>query len=215
MKKGYIILISSIVVLVSIGGFYLYRRKTDFKRKIVHIAKEQLAKWQGVKELSNKMSQTLVSYWKSVGMHFSTSQMQSSSVHNTYPWSSAFISYLFFKAGAKEHFPYSSAHSGYFQVAKRNRDNPNAPLRGFRIDEYSPKVGDLIVFSRQAGAGYDTSGFFPSHGELVVEVGKGFVKTIGGNVADAVSESRFTTDQNGYITKRERNFFMVIQNRIK
>ena len=215
MKKGYIILISSIVVLGSVGGIILYKRKTSFKKKVVRVAKEQLKKWQGVKELSQSMSQTLVSYWKSVGMNFSTTQMQSSAVHGTYPWSSAFISYIFFKAGAKEKFPYSSAHSGYFQVAKRNRDNSNAPLRGFRINEYVPKVGDLIVFSRQSGAGYDTTGFFPSHGELVVEVGKGFVKTIGGNVADAVTESRFTTDQKGYITTRERDFFMVIQNKIK
>lgn len=141
--------------------------------------------------------------------------MQSTSVHDTYPWSSAFISYIFYKAGAKENFPYSSGHAGYFQVAKRQRNNLSAPLRGFRINEYAPKIGDLIVFSRQTGAGYDTDGFFPAHGEVVVEVGKGYVKTIGGNVADRVMESKFTIDQKGYITRRERDFFMVIQNRIK
>lgn len=182
---------------------------------MIRTANEQLSLWKNVKELSTAMSQTLVKYWKSVGMNFSTSQMQSPSVHNAYPWSSAFISYVFFKAGAKEKFPYSSGHAGYFQVAKRNRDNANAPLRGFRINEYAPKLGDLVVFSRQSGAGYDTSGFFPAHGEIVVEIGKGYIKTIGGNVADSVRESKFTIDQNGYITRKERDFFMVIQNRIK
>lgn len=171
--------------------------------------------WQGVKELSGKMSQTLVNYWKSVGLNFTTSDMQSPSVHNKYPWSSAFISYVFFKAGAKDKFPYSSAHNGYFQVAKRERDNKNAPLRGFRINEYAPKVGDLVVFSRQAGAGYHTPGFFPSHGEIVIEVGSGYVKTVGGNVADAVRESTFTIDSKGFMTTKERPFFMVIQNNIK
>lgn len=215
MKKGYIILIASAVVLVTVGGIIYFRRKNSFKNRLVAVARNHVRLWTGVKELSSKMSETLVKYWKSVGLNFTLGDMQSTSVHSSYPWSSAFISYAFFKAGAKDQFPYSSAHSGYFQVAKRNRDNPNATLRGFRINEYVPKVGDLVVFSRQAGAGYDTSGFFPSHGEIVVEVGKGYVKTVGGNVADAVRESKFTTDQKGYITKRERNFFMVIQNRIK
>jgi len=179
------------------------------------VAKEELKKWKGIKELSPKVSETLVKYWKSVGRVFSPEQMQSASVHGAWPWSSAFISYIFYKAGAKDQFPYSSGHSGYFQKAKQNRSNSKASLRGFRISEYAPKIGDLIVFSRQSGAGYDTSGFFPSHGELVVEVGNGFVKTIGGNVSDAVIESKFTTDQKGFVTRKERDFFMVIQNNIK
>jgi len=214
MKKSHIILIVSVILIVSAGfSILLYRRKS--KKSIVRIARAELLKWQGLTELSQNMSQILIKYWKSVGLHFSEYQMQSSSVQNTYPWSSAFISYLFYKSGAKEKFPYSSAHAGYFQVAKRNRDNKNAPLRGFRINEYAPKLGDLVVYSRQSGAGYDTKGFFASHGELVVEIGKGFIKTIGGNVSDSVKESKFTTDSKGYLKGNRVSFFMVIQNNIR
>lgn len=213
VKKGIIILVSSTIILGSIG-LLIYFSKGNFRKNLVKTARRELERWKGYKELSPAMSETLVRYWKSVGRVFTVSQMQSPAIQDTYPWSSAFISYVFFKAGAKEKFPYSSGHAGYFQVAKQNRNNPSAPLRGFRINEYAPKIGDLIVFSRQQGAGYDTPGFFPAHGELIVETGQGYVKTIGGNVADRVTESRFTTDQKGFITRKERDFFMVIQNRI-
>ena len=186
-----------------------------FKYKVVNLAKEQLKIWWGVKEKSRIVSETLKEYWKSVGKEFNIEQMQSSSVHSEYPWSSAFISHLFLKAGAMKQFPYSASHSGYFQKAKEDRFKRFAPLRGYRIAEYAPKFGDIIINSRQEGVDYDTKGFFPSHGEIVVEVGEGFVKSIGGNVGDSVKESTITTDKGGFLTKNEKDFFMVIQNRIK
>lgn len=200
--------------MLSVGVVILITRKT-FKKTLVSVAKTELKRWRGISELSNQMSQTLIKYWKTVGLNFTADQMQNTSVHAKYPWSSAFISYVFYKAGAKEKFPYSSSHAGYFQVAKQNRNNKNAPLRGFRITEYAPKVGDLVVNSRQAGAGYDTTGFFASHGEIVVEVGNGYIKTIGGNVQDAVIERTFKTNSKGLLEGNRVSFFMVIQNNIR
>ena len=186
----------------------------SFKKRIIRIAIHELGKWNALTELSQNASQLLIKYWQSVGINFSTSQMQNSSVQSSYPWSSAFISWLFYKAGAKDRFPYASAHSGYFLKAKQWRSDPNAPLRGFRITEYAPKVGDLIVYSRQSGKGYDSTGFFPSHGELVIETGQGYVKAVGGNVGNSVKLSKYTTDNKGFLTQREQSFFMVIQNNI-
>jgi hypothetical protein len=214
MKKSHIILISSITVLIGVG-IYLYFRLTSFKSSLIRIAKGEAQKWNSITELSEKASSFLLDYWKSVGINFTAKQMQSSSVQSTYPWSSAFISYLFYKAGAKDKFPYLSSHSGYFQKAKANRDDKNAPLRGFRITEYSPKIGDLVVYSRQSGKGYDSTGYFASHGELVIEVGKGFVKAIGGNVSNKVKISTYTTDEKGRLTQKQVPFFMVIQNNIR
>lgn len=214
MKKGHIALLIGVVTVVA-GGIYLYFRLNTFRKKIVHVALAELSKWNILTERSVNASSMLVKYWQSVGMFFSKQQMQDIQIQSDYPWSSAFISYLFFKAGAKNRFPYASSHSGYFQVAKQNRDNKNAPLRGFRISEYVPKVGDLIVYSRQSGKGYDSLGFFPSHGELVIEKGKGFIKAIGGNVSNKVKMSKYTTDSKGFLTTNEAEFFMVIQNNIK
>lgn len=214
-RRQIILLVSSAAVLIGVFGFVLYFRWRSFPRNLVRIAKSELEKWQAISELSAQASDLLIRYWKSVGMSFTPQQMQSPSVQSSYPWSSAFISYLFFKAGAKDRFPYDAAHSGYFQAAKANRDNPGAPLRGFRISEYAPKVGDLVVYSREAGKGYDSTGYFPAHGEVVTETGNGFIKAIGGNVSNKVKESRYTTDPRGFLTRKEQDFFMVIQNNIR
>ncbi len=219
MKKNQIILISSaILLIVATTGIILlvnHKTKKNIIGSLIKIAKGELTRWQGVKELSPKMSQTLVKYWKSVGLSFTQNDMLSASVHNSYAWSSAFISYLFFKAGAGDQFPYSSSHSGYFQIAKQNRDNKNAPLRGFRINEYAPKMGDLVVNTRQSGKGYDSTGHFASHGEVVVEVGKGYIKTIGGNVGNTVMQRTFKTNSKGLLEGNRVSFFMVIQNNIR
>lgn len=196
-------------------GIVIIIRKMSFKQSIIRIARTELKEWKQLSELLPTASKTLIKYWKSVGRNFTEKQMQSASVHSTYPWSSAFISWLFFKAGAKENFPYSASHSGYFQVAKKNRDIENAPLQGFRITEYTPKIGDLVVYTRTQGKGYDSTGFFASHGELVIEVGKGFIKSVGGNVSNRVKESTYKTDSNGYLKGNRKSFFMVIKNNIK
>lgn len=218
MKTSRIILISSIVILICAGitiAIYFHFNRNSFVKRLIRIAKDEASKWKSITELSQKAGNYLLDYWKAVGFNFSASQMQNSSVQSAYPWSSAFISYLFYKAGAKDQFPYDSAHSGYFQKAKANRDNKNAPLRGFRISEYAPKVGDLVVYSRESGKGYDSNGHFPAHGELVIETGKNFIKAIGGNVSNSVRISTYKTDQNGKLSGNKVPFFMVIQNNIK
>ncbi len=217
MKTSRIILISSVVILLSAGiGIALYFYfKDSFKKRLIRIAKGEETKWKAITELSEKASSILLDYWKAAGFNFSASQMQNSAFQSSQPWSSAFISWLFYKAGAKDQFPYASSHSGYFQKAKANRDNKNAPLRGFRVNEYAPKVGDLVVYTREAGKGYDTNGFFASHGELVIETGKNYIKAVGGNVSNKVRISTYKTDQNGTLSGNKAPFFMVIQNNIK
>ena len=217
MKTSRIILISSVVILLSAGiGIALYFYfKDSFEKRLIRIAKGEETKWKAITELSEKASSILLDYWKAAGFNFSASQMQNSAFQSSQPWSSAFISWLFYKAGAKDQFPYASSHSGYFQKAKANRDNKNAPLRGFRVNEYAPKVGDLVVYTREAGKGYDTNGFFASHGELVIETGKNYIKAVGGNVSNKVRISTYKTDQNGTLSGNKAPFFMVIQNNIK
>ncbi|WP_300663033.1 DUF2272 domain-containing protein [Fluviicola sp.] len=217
MKTSRVILISGVVILLSAGvavALYFYFRDS-FKKRLIRIAKGEAEKWKTLTETSEKASSYLLDYWKVVGFNFTASQMQNSAVQSSYAWSSAFISWLFYKAGAKDQFPYAQSHSGYFQSAKANRDNKNAPLRGFRVSEYAPKPGDLVVYSRENGKGYDSSGFFPSHGELVVETGKNYIKAIGGNVSNKVKVSSYKTDENGKLSGNKVPFFMVIQNNIK
>jgi len=193
MKKNHVIILITSIFLFGFSAVAIYAihansKVKNFKKTLVKQAKLELSKWQGLTELKQRASQLLISYWKSVGLKFTPPQMQDPTVHDKYPWSSAFISYLFFKVGAKGQFPYSAKHSTYFQFAKKNRNNKNAPLRGFRITEYAPKVGDLIVYTRLSGKGYDSSGHFPAHGELVVKTAKGYIKAIGANLSNTVKE---------------------------
>lgn len=213
MKNSTWIIVSGLIVgAITLGLIFYFR--SDFKRSLIRVAKEELDKWKGLAEVSARASEYLMAYWKTVGRSFTPAQMQSSTVHNSYPWSSAFISYLFFKAGAKDRFPYSASHSGYFEFAKQNSNNSDSPLRGFRVNEYAPKVGDLVVYSREHGKGYDSTGHFASHGELVIERGNGFIKTIGGNVSNTVKTSVFKTNSKGFLRGNSVDFFMVIQNNI-
>ncbi len=214
MKKINIILISSIILVILSLGIVLIIRKMNIKQKLVSTAKAELKKWKGIKETSINASPMLLEYWKSVGRNFTASQMQSASFQSGWPWSSAFISWLFYKSGAGDKFPYSAAHSTYFQSAKKGRDYQSAPLRGFRITEYAPKVGDLVVYTRKHGKGYDSNGHFPSHGELVIEVGNGYIKTVGGNVSNSVTLSTFKINELGFLSGNRKSFFMVIQNNI-
>lgn len=216
MKTKHIVLISGVVLLGAGIAIDLYRKHMNsFKNRLIKIANEEVAKWKSLNELSKKASDYLIAYWKVVGMNFSAKQMQTSAVHAKYPWSSAFISYLFYKAGAKEQFPYARSHSGYFQRAKANRKKKDPSIVGYRISEYAPQVGDLVVYSRATGKGYDTKGFFASHGELVIETGKNYIKTVGGNVSNKVKVSTYKTDQEGKLSGNRVPFFMVIQNRIR
>lgn len=215
MKKSHLALIIGAGIVVCLGSIFLYLHFMSIKKSLVRIAKAELKKWSALTERSSKVSEILLNYWKSVGLSFTEKQMQSESFQSSYPWSSAFISYLFHKAGANEKFPYSSAHSGYFQYAKKNRDNKTASLRGFRITEYAPQVGDLVVYTRQTGKGYDSTGYFPSHGELVIEKGAGYILAVGGNVSNTVKATRYTIDAKGMLTTKEKPFFMVIQNNIR
>lgn len=197
-----------------VAWFFLRRNKKGFKKRLIALAKNEVDRWKNYQELSPFVSDILVAYWKSVDKLFTSSDMQNSAIHASYPWSAAFISYLFQKAGSGTRFPYSASHSGYFQVAKNNRDNPNASLVGYRVNEYAPKVGDLIVFSRESGKGYDSTGHFAAHGELVIKVGEGYVETVGGNVSNRVTQSRFKTNSRGYLSDNGKSFFMVIKNNI-
>lgn len=217
MKTSRVILIATVaIVLSATAGIILYLYLSDgFKKRLVRLAKGEASKWQAVTELSTKASSYLIDYWRAVGITFTAAQMENSAVQSSYPWSSAFISWLFYKAGAKGQFPYSSSHSGYFQQAKANRYNKNAPLRGFRVSEYAPNTGDIVVFTREAGKGYDSSGYFPAHGEIVVETGKNYIKAVGGNVSNSVRISTYKTDQAGKLSGNSEPFIMVIQNNIK
>ena len=54
-------------------------------------------------------------------------------------------------------------------------------------------IGDLLGFPREDGLGYDTTGKYKSHTDIVVDVrvDEGEIDVIGGNVDDSVTQKNF------------------------
>lgn len=132
------------------------------------------------------------------------------------PWSAAFISWVMRKAGAGNQFKYSSLHADYIRdaIQKRKINDKNAAFKGYKVEEYAPKVGDLVCQSRGKDAwrvGYDTTRSYSSHCDLVVSTKPGQIDVIGGNVSDSVGRKTYKTDATGKLPKGKYPWIAVIK----
>ena len=171
--------------------------------KMAVIAKEELKKWKGVTETNSKVSKILRSYWSSVRLKYSEKQLQDPKFQETHPWSSAFISWVVKEAGAGNQFQYSAAHWRYIAAAKANHvKNKKNPFKAYRINEVKPQVGDIVCQWRNSKkkATYDNiNAPHQTHGDIVVEVTKTKLITIGGNVSNTVRISSVPLNAQGFI----------------
>ena len=149
-------------------------------------------------------------YWKSIGLNFDGDD-------RGVPWSAAFISFAHKMAGVGEQFKAGPAHASYIRdsiFAKRDGRSEAAYL-GHRSSERAPQVGDLVGRARQSGVNYDNQpSSYKSHTDLVVEVGQGFIKMMGGNVSDSVSLTTVGTDEKGFINDKSRYFVVMEPNNL-
>ena len=137
------------------------------------------------------------------------------------PWSATFISYVMRMAGVSdEDFERSIRHSQYIHMALQNRVNGvlGAAFVGRRLNEYVPKSGDLVAYSRT-----DTPMTFnravkreryKSHTDIVVYTRQGEIGVIGGNVGDSVTLKRVSTDAAGRVDDTHNDWFAVLENRL-
>ncbi|PZO50239.1 MAG: hypothetical protein DCF16_13425 [Alphaproteobacteria bacterium] len=170
---------------------------------------------QGRKEYVDGAYQRVGDYWKFIGGPHKNLTGKDRGT----PWSAAFISFCFNEAGAAAKFPYSAGHATYINAAIKNAGASGAkPIIGHKVKDYSPKPGDLIGYWRGATkVSYETArqiGWYESHTDIVVEIGNGFLYSIGGNVRHSVTRSQFKIDANGRLTDKSQNWFVVIENKI-
>lgn len=139
------------------------------------------------------------------------------------PWSGAFISYCFDRAGAGARFPYKSSHAAYCSEIVRNpAAYPNLHLHD--VASQTPVEGDLVVAARsgkdcskppsthaEALAWYQAGKRFCSHADIVVDRGDRWIEVIGGNVADSVTRVRYATDGNGRIMDARVDWIAVVE----
>jgi hypothetical protein len=201
-KKEIIVIASSLAIFAV--SYYLIKNYATNKGKLKNIAKKDLKKWEGKKETDSSMSSELVGYWKLTGKTFSEKDMQQSSTHANFPWSSAYISHLVDKAGYKNFKP-TTTHSVYVVEAKKNRANKlKKSYWAYKPSELKEvEIGDIIVKGRSgSNPNLDTinSGIL-SHGDIVVDLltenGQKYAVTQGGNVSDTVKQTKVKlTDNN-------------------
>ncbi|MCQ4162316.1 DUF2272 domain-containing protein [Roseomonas sp. GC11] len=142
-------------------------------------------------------------------------------------WSAAFISYVMRGAGVDQReFPSSAAHAFYLDglLADARAFPDAAPFLPHEVADYAPQPGDLVCADRSprplrswterpAEAGQ----FRPMHCDIVVRTLPGEVQAVGGNVADAVTLSRFAADGAGRLLPRGPGapaWFAVFENRL-
>jgi len=142
-------------------------------------------------------------------------------------WSAAFISYVMRAAGVDEpEFHASAAHAFYLDAIFRTaRAHPaRAPFVPHDLAARAPRPGDLVCADRsrrplaswqdrEAEAGQ----FRPMHCDLVLRAGPGVVEAVGGNIADAVTLTRYDADPAGFLLPRppgQPALFAVIENRL-
>ena len=161
---------------------------------------------RGRRENETGFDKRVGDYWSSIGLNYDGDD-------RGVPWSAAFISFAHKTAGAGEQFKAGPAHARYIRdsISAKKEGRTDAAYLGHRSSERAPQVGDLIGRARQGGIDYDNQPeFYKSHTDIVVEVGDGFVKMIGGNVADSVSETTVSTDAKGFI-RNQAKYFVVME----
>ena len=142
-------------------------------------------------------------------------------------WSAAFISYVMRMAGVDEReFHASAAHAFYLDAILRDAGEfpAEAPFIPHNPASYSPVPGDLICADRSSRPLTswrdrlpEAGEFRPMHCDIVLQVVDGRAEAIGGNVADAVTLTRYETNLNGRLLPRparEAVIFAVLENRL-
>jgi hypothetical protein len=161
---------------------------------------------------SNRINQ----YWRAVGKH----RLAGNDCKE--PWSAAFISWVMQAAGVPENlFPPASTHRFYLNHFLANAHNPYAALIPHTIQEYKPKLGDLICAKRGKGTPTEVIKTLPDslnsklHCDIVVETKGHTLQAIGGNVRNSVSKTILALSPEGYLQfNSHKPWLLIIENRL-
>jgi hypothetical protein len=192
---------------------------TQFTDDLVEACKTEYQRWDngagretwGRPQHSKDYYLFVKEYWVSIGNNNLTGRTVVNGVRPA--WSSAFVSFCEKRAGAGDKFRYTEAHCHYINKAMLKASNPsnNFGYAARRPESYKPKVGDIICGGREYAAGYDydqaaliyeADSFYPSHGDIVVEMTSSRAITIGGNITNNVDMKRLRLTDTGYLRNR-------------
>ncbi len=193
------------MVLLAVQEWARFGRQTITYSRTAPPRTEQL----GVRE--RDAPERVRDYWKSVD------RPERSGLDGV-AWSAAFISWDIESAGVpRDLFCPDQLHTSYVERMVERARRPGAAFIPHHVDEWAPRVGDLVCASRDGGGTtLENLNRGPGHCDIVVEVRAGEVHAIGGNVGDSVSRSVFPLDARGFLSPiSARPFFTVIENRLE
>jgi len=119
-------------------------------------------------------------------------------------------------------FPPAASHRDYVSYLIAKGQSPDAVFLPHTIQEYKPKLGDLICANRGAGYFGDVVEEIPEtlnaklHCDIVVHKEGRSLQAIGGNVRNSVSKSTLTLSPEGHLElSRHRPWFLILENRLE
>lgn len=152
--------------------------------------------------------------WKAIGLNLDGRD-------RGVPWSAAAISFMVRNAGKNfskyKNFKFSQRHSVYIHdsIKKQKSGNANAPFWGFRLFQQRPEIGDIVGQWRESPSDFNDAAAgkdFPSHCDIIVSERPDFVLTIGGNVKQSVSISRYEKTPGGFIDDNNGDTIILMVN---
>lgn len=149
------------------------------------------------------------------GKHDARGRVFSVAVNGDYAWSAAFISYIMRISGAGPAFPYAPDHAYYINYAARPY-YPGKWLIAENPNLYAPRLGDIVCVSR--GWARDlrfgelpTSGYFPSHCDIVTGRQQGVLSVVGGNIDDSVLMTKLQLNAQGLLDEKKNPVLVVLR----
>ena len=192
---------------------------TPFVERLVAFcaAERERFRFGALKEHVEPARSRIAEYWRHLGI-------MDRDGSSDFAWSAAFISFAMAQAGAGNRFKRGGGHVIYINDAIRNRDNPAAFFQGLRVDEYAPRLGDLIARDRPDGEQppitYDNAtslNWYKSHTDIVTKIEPRRVVMVGGNLSQSVGQRTLALAPDGTIDRaagRTARVFAILKNNI-
>lgn len=196
---------------------------SNYKQRVIETADAEWRRWgtqfrsrQGPKESDRGYPAWIAHYWQiGTGREVRDTRIG---------WSGAFVSFVMKRAGAGSNWPGTGSHAHYIAWATENRKQRRGHFWAHRLNEYSPRPGDLVCNSLERGIDYDRQPgrSYASHCDVVVAVRGGEIEVIGGNLSNSVARRTLLVDSRGRLLNPQpktsdpsvRNWFAVIENRL-
>ncbi|AWB24031.1 hypothetical protein DA075_26710 [Methylobacterium currus] len=190
---------------------------TGYVGALVAVATAEHAAYHGIAETDEPLRSRIDTYCRGIGI-------APPGDVTTFPWSATFVSWCIRTAGAsRSEFAFSASHAVFVKAAIANADARRGVFRARAINEYAPKVGDLIHRNRSGGAvtyaeARERSDY-PSHSAIVVEIGEDrtgrYAVTIGGNESDSIRRTRVSLRADGKVAQSEANPYICVVQDLK